>query len=58
MDNELFTGLKLDMDCFFWKVKLVMDNGLFVDFSYYLIFRFDKELNKEVAIKVIDLEES
>jgi hypothetical protein len=26
--------------------------------SYYLIFRFDKELNKEVAIKVIDLEES
>lgn len=24
----------------------------------FLIFRFDKELNKEVAIKVIDLEES
>jgi len=47
MDNELFTGLKLDMD-----------NELFIDLSYYLIFRFDKELNKEVAIKVIDLEES
>lgn len=24
----------------------------------FLIFSFDKELNKEVAIKVIDLEES
>jgi hypothetical protein len=35
-----------------------MGSELFVTLSYYLIFRFDKELNKEVAIKVIDLEES
>ncbi|PNY13789.1 MAP kinase [Trifolium pratense] len=39
-------------------LKLDMDSELFVTLSYFLIFRFDKELNKEVAIKVIDLEES
>lgn len=35
-----------------------MDNELYVSLMYCLISRFDKELNKEVAIKVIDLEES
>ncbi|KHN36846.1 Serine/threonine-protein kinase svkA [Glycine soja] len=35
-----------------------MNNELFVSLLYYLISRFDRELNKLVAIKVIDLEES
>ena len=41
----------------FWKKSHVLwrANELFIVLSY---FRFDKELNKEVAIKVIDLEES
>lgn len=44
-EHLLLTGLKLDMD-------------MFDTLLHYVISRFDKDLNKEVAIKVIDLEEA
>ena len=37
---------------------LMTVHAVFVAADDFLICRFDKELNKEVAIKVIDLEES
>ena len=58
----IFSWSSLHMTCYgyvilaFWKESCFMEaNELFIVLSY---FRFDKELNKEVAIKVIDLEES
>lgn len=45
----------------YWSLSLLFEDYFYSELVFpdaFLIYRFDRELNKEVAIKVIDLEES